>query len=97
MHDDRIDAGELQVDDVLGEGLGEFLVAHGVAAEFDDDRFLVVIDEVRQSLSKDARLRLGIDNDLARRRCLGLPAFCHRRVLLPPAATGPSVSMPKSA
>ena len=39
-----------------GSGVGERLIAHRVAAEFDDDRFLVVPDHVGQSFGKDARL-----------------------------------------
>ena len=31
-------------------------VAHGVAAEFDDDGLLVVADQMRQRLGQDARL-----------------------------------------
>ena len=66
VHDDRVNARLLEVDDVLREGVGERLVAHGVAAELDDDRLLVVADEVRQRLGQDARLhvrgRIGLGN-----------------------------------
>ena len=58
VHDDRVDARLLEVDDVLREGLGQPGVAHGVAAELDDDGLLVVANQVRQRLGQDARLQV---------------------------------------
>ncbi len=66
VDDDRVNPRLLEVDDVLREGVGEGLVAHGVAAELDHNRLLVVADEVRQRLGQDARLdkrgRIGLGN-----------------------------------
>ena len=56
MHHDRIDRGLLEQHDVLGELLGERLLAHGVAAILDDDGLLVIALHVRQRLGQDARL-----------------------------------------
>src|ERR1700752_4857986 len=56
MHHDRIDRGLLQQHDVTRKGLRGFLVAHGMAAIFDDDGFLVVFLHMRQRLGQDAGL-----------------------------------------
>ena len=77
MDDDRIDAGLLEVDDVLGESVGERLVAHGIAAELDDDGLLIVADEVRQGLGEDGGLFLRVGDDPCRLRTL----FAHFAVL----------------
>ena len=74
VDDDRIDARQLEIDDVLGEGVGQRLVAHGVAAELDDDGLLVVADQVRQRLGQDARLDLRRQVDFV--RGLSLMLFC---------------------
>ncbi len=58
VHDDRIDAGLLEVDDVLGEGCGEGIIAHGVAAELHHHGLLVVADQMRDGFGKDARLHM---------------------------------------
>jgi hypothetical protein len=56
MHHHRIDGGLLQQDDVAGEGFRNVLGAHGMAAIFDDDGFLVIPLHVRQRLGQDASL-----------------------------------------
>ena len=56
MHHHRIDGGLLQKNDVARERLGGFLGAHGMAAIFDDDGFLVILLHVRQRLGQDAGL-----------------------------------------
>ncbi len=56
MHHHRIDRGLLQQNDVAGERLGDVLGAHGMAAIFDDDGFLVILLHVRQRLGQDAGL-----------------------------------------
>ena len=56
MHHHRIDGGLFQQNDVAGERLGGFLGAHGMAAIFDDDGFLVILLHVRQRLGQDAGL-----------------------------------------
>ncbi|MDQ0841647.1 hypothetical protein QFZ68_001327 [Streptomyces sp. V1I6] len=53
VHDDRLEAGVAQEDDVLGEGRLQVLVDHGVAAELDDDGLAVVAGEPRQGLDED--------------------------------------------
>ena len=42
VHDHRVDGGLLHQHDVAGEALGHILLAHGMAAVFHDDDFLVV-------------------------------------------------------
>ena len=58
MHNNRVNARLLEIDDVLREGVSQSLVAHGVAAELDDDRLLIVANEMRQRLGQDARLHM---------------------------------------
>ena len=58
VHHHRIDRGLLQQHDVAGEIARGLLLAHGMAAVFDDDDLLVVALHVRQRLRQDARLRL---------------------------------------
>ncbi len=53
VHDDRLQPGLLQKDDVLGEVLGGGPVAHGVAAILDHHDFLVVALHVGQRLGQD--------------------------------------------
>jgi hypothetical protein len=67
VHHDRVNARLLQVDDVLREGVGERGIAHGVAAELDDDGLVVVADEVGQRLGEDARLHMRRGLGLGRR------------------------------
>ncbi len=56
MHHHRIDRGLLEQHDVARECLGGVLGAHGMAAIFDDDGFLVIFLHVRQRLGQDAGL-----------------------------------------
>ena len=56
MHHHRIDRGLLQQHDVAGKRLGGFLGAHGMAAIFDDDGFLVILLHMRQRFRQDAGL-----------------------------------------
>lgn len=56
VHDDRLEPGVPQEDDVLGEGGLQVLVHHGVAAELDDDGLAVVPGEPGQCLDEDAGL-----------------------------------------
>ena len=56
MHHHRIDSSLLQQNDVAGERLGEIFRAHGMAAIFDDDGFLVILLHMRQRLGQDAGL-----------------------------------------
>ncbi len=56
VHDDRLEAGVPQEDDVLGEGGLQLLVHHGVAAELDDDDLAVVPGEPGQRLDEDLGL-----------------------------------------
>ena len=56
VHDDRIDARLLQVNDVLRKSVGKFGVAHRVAAEFHDDGLLVITNQMRDGFGQDARL-----------------------------------------
>ena len=53
MHHHRVDGGLLHQHDVAGEALGQRLLAHGVAAVFHHDDFLVVALHVRQRLRQD--------------------------------------------
>lgn len=64
VHDDRLETGVVQEDDVLGEGGLQLLVDHGVAAELDDDGLAVVPDQPGQGLDED--LGLGERGVLAR-------------------------------
>ena len=61
VHHHRIDRGLLQQHHVAGEIARGLLLAHGVAAVFHHDDFLVVALHVRQRLGQDARLGLRID------------------------------------
>ncbi|CAM5620460.1 hypothetical protein SGLAM104S_03109 [Streptomyces glaucescens] len=56
VHDDRLEAGVVQEDHVLGEGRLQLLVDHGVAAELDDDGPAVVPDQPGQRLDEDLGL-----------------------------------------
>lgn len=56
VHDDRLEPGVMQEDDVLGEGGLQVLVDHGVAAELDDDGLAVVADQPGQRLDEDLGL-----------------------------------------
>ena len=56
MHHHRVDRGLLQQNDVAGERLGDVFGAHGMAAIFDDDGFLVILLHMRQRLGQDAGL-----------------------------------------
>ncbi len=61
MHHHGIDRGLLEQHDVAGEIARGLFVAHGVAAIFYDDDFLVVLLHVRQRFRQDAGLRLRVD------------------------------------
>ena len=50
MNDHRVDAEELEEDDVAGEEVGQLLVLHGMAAILDDDRLPVIALDVGQRL-----------------------------------------------
>ena len=56
MHDHRIDRGLFEQHDVAGEFARGFFLAHGVAAVFDHDDFLVVALHMRQRFGEDAGL-----------------------------------------
>jgi hypothetical protein len=56
MHHHRIDGGLLQQNDVARKRLRDLLRAHGMAAIFDDDGFIVILLHVRQRLGQDAGL-----------------------------------------
>lgn len=56
VHDDGLETGVPQEDDVLGEGGLQLLVDHGVAAELDDDGLAVVAGQPGQRLDEDLRL-----------------------------------------
>ena len=55
MDDDRVDADLLQQHDVLREELAERVVAHGVAAIFDDDGLAGIAPHIGQRLRQRAR------------------------------------------
>jgi hypothetical protein len=59
MHDDGLEAGVVQEDDVLRERGLQVLVDHGVAAELDDDCLAVVPHQPGQRLDEDLRLGQG--------------------------------------
>ena len=59
MHDHGIDGGLLQKHDIAGEFAGQIFRAHGVAAVFDDDDFLIVALHIGQGFREDAGLHLG--------------------------------------
>jgi hypothetical protein len=61
MHHHRIDRSLLQEHDVAGKSLCGFFRAHGVAAIFNDDGFLVILLHVRQRFRQDAGLIEGAD------------------------------------
>src|ERR1700737_2567217 len=52
----RIDGCLFQENDIAPERLGEVFSAHGMAAIFDDDGFLVILLHMRQRLGQDAGL-----------------------------------------
>ena len=56
VHDDGLEPGVAQEDDVLGEGGLQLLVDHGVAAELDDDGLAVVPGQPGQRLDEDLGL-----------------------------------------
>ena len=56
VDDDRPEAGVPEPDDVLGEGLLEGVVGHGVAAVLHHDRLAVVLLQPRQRLGEGCRL-----------------------------------------
>src|SRR6266404_8690149 len=56
MHHHRIDGGLFQKNDVARERFRKVFRAHGMAAIFDDDGFLVILLHVRQRLGQDAGL-----------------------------------------
>ena len=53
VHDHRVDGGLLHQHDVAGEAPGHLLLAHGVAAVFHHDDFLVVALHVGQRFRQD--------------------------------------------
>ena len=55
VNDDRIDAAMLQQHDVLGEVVRQLLVAHGVAAIFDDEGLALIFFQVGQRIDQRAR------------------------------------------
>src|SRR5690606_8216721 len=67
VYNDWIHTRQLEVDDVLGERLSEGGVPHGMAAEFDDNRLVVIALQIRQRLGENLRLRMRRDG-----------AFCTR-------------------
>ena len=54
MHDDRIDAAQLQHHHVAGEFARELGIDHGVAAVFHDDDLIVIALQEGQRLRQDA-------------------------------------------
>ena len=56
MDDDRVHADLLQQHHVAGEQPRRFLVAHGVAAIFDDEGAAIVLAHIWQRLGQGARL-----------------------------------------
>ena len=56
MHHHRVEAGELQQGDILGEGFAQRRVAHGVAAKFHHHGLVVIAQHVGQRLRQDFRL-----------------------------------------
>ncbi|MDQ0938099.1 hypothetical protein QFZ49_008081 [Streptomyces turgidiscabies] len=56
VHDDGLEAGLAQEDDVLGEGALQLLVHHGVSAELDDDDLAVVAGQPGQRFDEDPGL-----------------------------------------
>src|SRR5205823_13409344 len=78
LHDHRIDGSLLQQNDVAREGFRNVFGAHGMAAIFDDDGFLVIPLHVRQRLGQDVGLiertdigRVGHEAGLVISRCGG--------------------------
>jgi hypothetical protein len=59
VHHDRVDAGEAQENHVLGEGLLQLVVDHGVAAVLDHDDLVVEPLQPGQGLGEDTRLLTG--------------------------------------
>jgi len=56
VHHHRVHADQLQQHHVLGEGLHQVALGHGVAAVFDDDGLVVETLDVGQRLGQDVRL-----------------------------------------
>ena len=77
MHHDRIDAGLLHQDDVLGEIVGA-AAGHGVAAELHHDGLLVVFENVGQRFDQHAR-RSNASAPSARRLLFLSPKFVRER------------------
>ena len=65
MDDDRIDRGLLQQHDVAGEFARLILRAHGVAAVFDDDDFLVIALHIGQGFRRMRACTSGLVGSLA--------------------------------
>ena len=61
MHHHRIDRGLLEQHDVAGEIARGLLLAHGMAAVFDHDGFLVVALHMRQRFERMRACVLRID------------------------------------
>jgi hypothetical protein len=57
VHDHRIDADELQQDDVAREALLQALFGHGIAAVFDHDRLAVILTDIGQRLGQNFSLQ----------------------------------------
>lgn len=57
MHDHRVDADELEQDDIAREALLQPLFGHGIAAVFDHDRLAVILTDVGQRLGQDFSLQ----------------------------------------
>jgi hypothetical protein len=55
VHDHRLEAGEAQEGDVLGEGLLEVVVDHRVAAVLHHDDLAVVLHQPRQGAGEGLR------------------------------------------
>ncbi len=56
VHNDRVDPRLLQIDDVFGKGSRQGGIAHGMAAEFDDDRLLVIAEHIGERFRQNACL-----------------------------------------
>src|ERR1700728_1446085 len=76
VHDHRVDGGLLQEHDILGEFARQMFFAHGVAAVFDDNNFLVIALHVGQRFRQDAGLYFRADGVLA--HWLDIPGKMHR-------------------
>ncbi len=61
VHDDRIDADQLQQNDVAREALLQTLFGHCVAAVLDDHGLAVILANIRQRLGQNFSLQGGGD------------------------------------